>query len=361
MRTHGAAQRPRLVIVNNMPSFYRTAPFSLLLSLWRERTGGPATVLYQVRRDPGRRGEHFFTADPDLPQPSMIMSPSTVVLRGRRTYPLRFGLRLLAGLKPTHMLVAGWDSPLALSCVLRRRLLGGTICLWVESTLDTGTRRGRFSQVFRREVLRAADVALVPTLASRDFVHQTAGRPVPVVLLPNPVNVSRLPDPTGPVAHRRLVFLGEFSRRKGFDIFLAAVEAGYAEGWTGIAFGGDGRDDPEPSASGATLLPARPLGEIVPLLSPDDVLVIPSRVDPAPLTFSEGLALGLRVVVSDGIAYGQGRLPAGTTSMVSGDPTSLLSSAASLMDGPRPTLQSAELVAPQAWAVAVCDALLWDW
>ena len=41
----------------------------------------------------------------------------------------------------------------------------------------------------------------------------------------------------------------------------------------------------------------------MPLLRSTDVIVIPSRVDPAPLTYSEGLALGLRVILSDTIAY----------------------------------------------------------
>lgn len=295
--------RPRLLVINNMPAFYRTPLFAELIKQFSAATGGDGMVAYQVRRDPLGRGEWFYTPDDELPFAHHFSSVEAKASSWRTGYPIRFDPDLWFGYRPTHIFAAGWDSPLSLAAATWARARGATFGTWVESNQSTSRRRSGPADLYRRLFLRSADFVVVPSDASRDYVQALTGRRMHTVKLLNSVALDRIADvPPATVPWRRIVFLGDLSRRKGFDLFQESARHLSPEGWAAVAWGRDteGLGRMEPSVE---VRESRLLRDIVPALHPRDILVIPSRSDPAPLTFSEGLALGLRVVISDAVAY----------------------------------------------------------
>ncbi len=352
-----ATRRPRLLIVNNLPSHYRTAPFAALCELWAARTGGEAHVAYQVRRDPQRRGEWFFTPDADIPFRHSFQSPNSRALKQMTLYPPRFGLGLLLRFRPTHILAAGWDTPLSVGCAAYARVMGTTAAFWVESNASTSQRRGMLASRLKRYVLDAGLGVVVPTERSLDLIHSITPKNFSVVQLPNPVALARLPET--PANGKRMIFVGELSERKGFDTFLEACARGESEGWTGAAWGDDSAGLAAEAPPNCTVSPALPLALLLPQLRTTDIWTIPSRRDPAPLTYSEALALGVRVSVSESVAYSEharGTIGAGIHK--SSDAASLLRSAGDLLSAPRPDERAAEFVSQSTWAQAIVALLL---
>lgn len=343
----------RLLIINNMPAFYRTAPFAALIERFAEFTGGVGKVAYQVRRDPNGRGDWFFTSDADLPYEFYFSSAETKPSSSVTGYPLRIDWRLWSAYRPTHIFAAGWDSPLSVSAAAYSRARRTPMGVWVESNPSTSMRQGRFSNLFRRGFLRSASFSVVPTQASAAYVRALSGREMPIRQLLNPVSWNRLDDCTAS-SDRRMVFIGDLSRRKGFDVFRDVVSSGLAHGWTGVAWGRDIENLARDVPGNLQIHAARPLQSVLPHLRSSDVLVIPSRVDPAPLTYSEALALGLRVLVSDSIALAEhARVTTGADVMTVTNGASVHVAAARLLSGPRPGKEASELVTPEHWASEV--------
>ena len=347
----------RLLILNNLPAFYRTGPFNSLVDAWRDRTGGEAMVAYQARRDPFRRQEWFYSADAEIPYRHVFISNRTVRVRGRVTYSPRFGASILTRFRPTHMLVAGWDTPMSLAAATYRRASATTLSLWVESNSSTTRRTGALSVAYRRSVLRSADCVLVPTRASSEYVNSTSQRNMSILELPNPVMLDRLGE-TRSGDDKRLIFLGDFSRRKGFDVFAEAVRLGQSAGWRGHAWGTDTEGLASVVPPNCKVTTGLPLSEIIPMLSSRDVWLIPSRVDPAPLTFSEAMALGLRVVVSDAVAYAATIEGDGVGASRDEDSQNLLDVAARLYRSRRPDEAASRRFTADYWGTAVADFLL---
>lgn len=342
----GSHGKPRLLVINNMPAYYRTPLFQAIVDEWERQTGGSAEVGYQVRRDSHARSEWFFSPDDELKYPHFFVSPDTVPRKHVTGYPLRTSIRRFALTRPTHIFVAGWDSPLSVQAAAWARISGARMAAWVESNPSTSKLKGGLGDVYRRTFLRSASLAVVPTRSSRDHVQQLSGRPLPTLMIPNPVSVPRIP-PTQ-LHGRRIVFLGDLSHRKGFDIFVDAAQILQERGWSAVAWG----RDPEGRAAQAGSVEVRqsqPLEKIIPQLRSNDVLMITSRWDPAPLTFSEGIALGLRLILSDSVAYADGlESVQGVRVARSEDPRAFADQALALMHEDRPSPEQSTEVRP-AW------------
>jgi glycosyltransferase involved in cell wall biosynthesis len=177
-----------------------------------------------------------------------------------------------------------------------------------------------------------------------------------VAFLANPVALERMTDDGSD--GRRILFIGELSARKGFDVFMEACALGAHAGWTGLAWGDDTEGLAAQAPANCRVAPARPLEVLIPDLRSADVWAIPSRRDPAPLTFSEALALGLRVTVSDAIAYSElATSTLGADVHGAEDPESLIASAERLISGSRPTDRSAAEVSEVYWADGIMRLL----
>jgi glycosyltransferase involved in cell wall biosynthesis len=350
------APTPRLLIINNMPAYYRTPPFRALLDEYSRRTGGSALVAYQVRRDSHGRGEWFFTPDSEFPFEPYFSARDTKASR-RTGYPLRLDLALWRQFKPDHVFTAGWDSPLSLAAAAYSRVRRTHLGVWVESNPTTSRHCGGPADLARRAFLRSADFAVVPTRASGSYVSALAGYDFPSVRLKNPVDWPRISDSSDGCASKRMVFIGDLTERKGFDYFARALAHGSSRGWVGVAYGRDLKGLASMSPPNLSLRPATPLNDIVPHLLPTDIMVIPSRVDPAPLTFSEALALGLRVVVSERIAYGEDAAGfAGSAQVDPGDPMAVVAAAEQLHAGKRPAMERGHTVTADYFAAGVLGA-----
>lgn len=156
-----------------------------------------------------------------------------------------------------------------------------------------------------------------------------------------------------------MIFVGEMTRRKGFDTFLEACRIGQESGWIGIAWGEDrellGQDLPD----NCEIREATPIEELTEQFSTQDIWTIPSRRDPAPLTYSEAIALGVRVTISDATAYSEhAERTHGVAVHKQGSAESLVESAQALLDSTRPTRDSGRQVGNRHWASAVTDLLL---
>ena len=347
---------PRLLIVNNMPAHYRTPLFEAIHSQWVDQTGGETLVAYQVRRDTHSRAEWFFTPDAELPFPHMFVSGDTTPAARRTGYPLRVSPSVFLRFRPTHLFVAGWDSPLAVQSAAWSACVGSRMAVWVESNPTTTRVSTSLSNRLRRRFLSAADLAVVPTGSSARYVDALAGREVPHLLLPNPVQVDRLEDSSR--STRRVIFLGDLSRRKGFDVFQRLAADLSAEGWASAAWGRDSEGLAGQSSHVSVNPPSR-FADVVSHLDSADVLVIPSRSDPAPLTFSEGIALGLRIVLSDGVAYaGDARNTTGVSIARSEDVKSFVDAVHRASAMPRPPASEAERISPSHFALTLVPALL---
>lgn len=351
----------RLLVVNNMPARYRSAPFAALAREWHSATGGDAEVLYQVRRDPLRREEWFFSDHAEMTYRHSFLSPRSMALtkRSMTLYPPRFGIGHIRRLRPTHLFVAGWDTPLSLACAVYARATGATLSLWIESNGSTSKRSGRLANSYKRFILGAASGVLTPTSASLRLVDSLATQQLRFEVVPNPIDLPRIPDREAEPSGRRLIFIGEFSERKGFDLFLEACRLGDGEGWRGLAMGnpvaGVTSDEFPPNVE---IVPAAPLETRLGLIHPNDVWCIPSRTDPAPLTYSEALSLGLRVAVSDSIAYAEhAGKTIGAATHQQGSGLDLLRTAETLVDGPRPPRSASDEVSSAGWSRAVLRTL----
>lgn len=348
-----------LLVLNNLPSFYRTGPFAELCRTWCDRTGGRAMVVYQARRDTYRRQEWFYTPDEKLPFDHTFLSDTTVKVGGRVTYRPNSGLSILAKFRPTHLLIAGWDTPMAVSAAAYRRLKPSTLMSWIESNPSTSLKTGPAANLYRRKFIRCADVVLVPTRSSAQYAEDLSGVARPTLCLPNPVSLKRIADASTDGMSPRLVFLGDLSQRKGFDVFAEALRLGAGDGWTGVAWGADIECRARMAPANCEVVSGLALNQILPHLRPNDIWAIPSRMDPAPLTFSEAMALGLRAVVSDRIAYadeinGQ----SGIRVAAAGSAQSLLESAAQVCREPRPCREFGARFSVQHWAHSVVNGLL---
>src|SRR4051794_516061 len=132
-----ARAAPRLLIINNKPAFYRTAPFASLLGQFRDKTGGGGMVGYQVRRDLHSRGEWFHSPDDQLPFP--VYFAAKEARSGNPWFSYRLGglVSLYWRLRPTHIFAAGWDSPLSIGASAYSRLPDVRLGVWVESNPST--------------------------------------------------------------------------------------------------------------------------------------------------------------------------------------------------------------------------------
>lgn len=353
----GNTDARRLLVVNNLPAHYRAPAFRELCTRWAEATHGTALVAFQARRDPGRRPESFFSSEAELDFEHVFLSDDAVHVRGRSVYRPGPVLSLLRRYSPTHVLTAGWDVPASVLVSLRGRVTGQRTMFWSESTATTTGLTSGPAHAYRRLVVGSADVLLCPTSASACHATGLAGRALPVVVRPNPVAVDRLFDRPAPT-ERRLLFVGEFSCRKGFDRYLALMREAAPLGWTGLAVGPDREGLAANAPSNVRVLNARPFVDILQLLGPDDVWVVPSRSDPAPLTFSEAVALGLRCLLSESLAYADDFRGRDGVAVSDGETANMLAAVQTLAAGPRPGPELAEEVSVRGWANAVLDGLL---
>lgn len=345
----------RLLIVNNLPTFYRADTHREVCDQFNRRTNGTSLVAYQSRRSSRDRKEWFFAPDAALDYPHVFANEDTHHFLALRL-PGTPMARTIRDFAPTHVFTAGWDTSLSWAAAIQAKRHGAVLGLWVESNRTTTRHPGPILDSVRRGMVSAADFVVVPTAASASYAEQLAKRPVSSIRLFNPVSLNRIPDCGASPA--RAVFIGDLSRRKGFDRFEAAA-ARLAGAMEFLAWGVDVEGLASASKHVVVSQPV-PREELVKELRPDDIVVIPSRNDPAPLTFSEALALGLRIVVSPNIAYSEnaGVITGVTSFSGAEDPESLADAIRRSSIASRPSAEDGRAVTNAGFAERLVDELL---
>src|ERR1019366_1380584 len=128
----------------------------------------------------------------------------------------------LDGLKPQAVVLGGWDVHACWAALRWARRRGVPLVACVESSQQSGLRRGVISSTIRHRFLSACSAAIVPGAAAEAFVRQLAPA-IPCYHALNSVDSPDLRAIAEPPPQGAAVFIGELSQRKGVDLILAAA------------------------------------------------------------------------------------------------------------------------------------------
>jgi glycosyltransferase involved in cell wall biosynthesis len=286
-----------LVIVHNILAPYRVPLFN---ELGRSLDGQLAVVL---TRDTHRKRRRWSVPWQDVSfQVKMLHTMG--VAHGERVFDISFGVhRTLDQLSPRMVVLGGWDLSASWSALSWCHRHAVPAVAWVESGAETGLFRGPFSSLVRRRFLDGCGGALVSGDAAAAFVNEL--RPgMPTTVVRNAVGLSALHALPAPTA-RSALFVGELSQRKGVDVLLDALP-GLLQHLERVVIVGDGQLRPAVLEATQRLDRVHYLGylegpSLVDAFASADVIVAPSRKDPAPLVASEALAAGRPLVLGPGV------------------------------------------------------------
>jgi glycosyltransferase involved in cell wall biosynthesis len=224
---------------------------------------------------------------------------------GDRAIDVSFGVgTALTRTHPDAVIVAGWDLSASWSALVWARRRRVPAYAWIESGVATGSLRGPVSTKARRFFLRQCRGAIVPGTAAAGFVSELAPG-LPLVQAPNavgmPVNYA-VHEPQPPWS---AIFVGELSKRKGFDIVLEAIPDLLAD-FDGLTVAGAGPLAGQIEAVARREPRIRYLGfvsgePLVSAMRAASVVLVPSRQDPWPLVAVEALTSGRPVVLGPGV------------------------------------------------------------
>lgn len=283
---------PRIVLVHNILPPYRVALFDAvgrecelhvvlaqLTHTWRRG--------WQVPQYEGLHfGVHLLRACPSFSRWSGM--------------ELAFGVsELLRRLQPDVVVLAGWDQFPA--WFARRFCLRHDVptVLWIESSDGSGELRGRISTYARKSFLATPAVCIVPGRAAEEFVLSLGfkGR---VIHMANAVALNESSVPLAAnVGNRTVLFAGELSERKGYDLFVEAALALRSAGYRVLSAGSGPLGGHSPYIEELGHLDASELARV---MIDASVVVLPSRRDPWPLVAAEAVTLGRPVVLGSGVS-----------------------------------------------------------
>ena len=220
---------------------------------------------------------------------------------GDRAIDISFGVAsALAAAQPEALIVAGWNLFASWSALLWARRHRVPAYAWVESAAASGSLRGPVSSRIRRLFLEQCEAAIVPGIAAGEYVSELAPG-LPWVEAPNSVDMPIHRAQSEPGPPWSAIFVGELSRRKGFDLVLQALPSLLSD-FDEVTVAGHGAMADEIEAVARREPRVRYLGfvEGEPLVSAmhaASVVLVPSRRDPWPLVAAEALTAGRPVVL----------------------------------------------------------------
>jgi glycosyltransferase involved in cell wall biosynthesis len=224
---------------------------------------------------------------------------------GNRTMDLSFGVgTALTRTNPDAVIVAGWDLPASWSALAWARRRHVPAYAWVESGVTSGALRGPISTQARRIFLRQCQGAIVPGTAAAHFVNELVPG-LRCVQAPNAVSTPVNHVVEEPHPPWSAIFVGELSKRKGFDVVLEAIPDLLSD-FDRLTVAGAGPLAGQIDALAKREPRIRWLGfvEGEPLLSAmraASVVLVPSRQDPWPVVAVEALTTGRPVVLGPGV------------------------------------------------------------
>jgi glycosyltransferase involved in cell wall biosynthesis len=302
----------RFVLATNIPTPYRLAFFSVLAGEMAAHEI-EFRVIFYAHSEPNRRWQMDLGAQryPWEILPGLHPTVGPLYPHINPTLPLA-----IRRARPTWLLIAGaWNTPSSLLALSRALSGPGVRLFWSEGHAQAVLHAGGPIAALRKQVLRRYDGFVVPSTASEDFVRKEVGASA-FLRLPNTVDEAfylagpglpraALRDSLG-VATEDLVLLcvAQLTERKGVAELAAGVARLPAELRRRVllVMAGDG-----PAAGRIAELAGeartRLLGHVDPQtirrwLHAADLFVLPSKVDPNPLSAIEAAFCATPLVLS---------------------------------------------------------------
>ena len=279
--------------------------------------GGAQTVLDQLCRQLVRLGHRPVVVAPPAREPFDDRSLGYPVVRHRRQWSKRFGVRailpMLLALHARHrfdLVHCHAAYPQAYVAESLRRLTGIPLVVrphGADVLPGEVIRRARRLESRMRMALGAADAVIAQGESLRDVITELGVDPGRITIINNGVDVAAFAA-AEPFPHHRpyLLGLGSLVPHKGFDLLVEAY-ARLRDPRVDLLIAGEGREQ----SALAGLIQRRGLGDRVRLLGPitgdrktslyrsADFFVCPSRREPFANVILEALASGLPVVATD--------------------------------------------------------------
>jgi glycosyltransferase involved in cell wall biosynthesis len=349
----------RVALLTEIPAPYRIPLFNALADRLE------LTVLFLRERNPDRPYE--LHAD-EFRFDWRVLRGVDTTLRGRWLV-LNVGVfGALRRIKPTAVLLGGWNQPAFWAAFAWARVRRVPVLVWVEST-GRERRSGRLDRA-KRALLGSASAFIVPGAASRAYLRGLGVGDGRIVTAPNAVD----PAIFKPAAARRgpgpcrVLAVGRLAPEKGLDVLLRAADGLPLE----LLLAGTGPEEERlRTLAGPNV---RFLGNVarddLPALYADaDVLAMPSRSDPWGMVLNEAALSGLPLVSTEAAGAAHELIEDGVNGFrVPADDTDALRTALQRLcddeDFRRAAGERSRAIAarftPEAWAEAVarrCEAL----
>jgi len=304
-----------LVVLNKMPTPYRTAFFDLLHEE-SSRMGISLHVLYCAQTEPDR---HWPYEPEKMRHPHTVMPGFHPSIAGLHAHMNPSILSQLNKLKPDTLIVAGaWNTPTMLLAALDPFSSSERKIFWSEGHAGAVLNKGGAIAWIRRAVYRLYDGFAVPNQQSAEWALTQAGSMRRCFDLPNSIDAGFYTRPNEQTRSesrlkwgikggaRVLVQVSALTRRKGAEdlasafLGLSPAERQGAQ----LLFVGTGDRECEvksiASRSGGAI---RVLGQLAPeqvreVLWAADGFVLNTRLDPNPLAVIEAAAAGLPIILS---------------------------------------------------------------
>jgi glycosyltransferase involved in cell wall biosynthesis len=304
-----------LVILNKMPTPYRTAFFDVLYEE-SARMGISFHVLYCAITEPDR---HWPYEPEKMRHPHTVMPGFHPSIAGLHAHMNPSILSHLNELKPDTLIVAGaWNTPTMLLAALDPLSSCARKIFWSEGHAGAVLNKGGAIAWIRRAVYRLYDGFAVPNQQSAEWALAQAGSLRRCIDLPNSIDAGFYTRPNAQTRSecrlrlgikgdgRVLVQVSALTRRKGAeDLASAFLGLSLAERQGAqLLFVGTGDREHEVKSiavrSGGAI---RVLGQLAPeqvreVLWAADGFVLNTRLDPNPLAVIEAAAAGLPIILS---------------------------------------------------------------
>lgn len=227
-------------------------------------------------------------------------------------------VRMLFSLRPTHIIVTGFDTPTYWLSMVAARFLGCRVTMWWESHKRSGSRHGFIATSIRKLALRLCDSVITAGTAASRYVSDLGVPDSRLVTGVNALDSSHwfeLVEPhIGETSSRvgdrvvRILYVGQFIERKGVLDLLKVYErmkhcdvcltlVGYGPQEEEMRAFALKHELPRLEFAGATTSPE----ETARHFANADILVVPSHREVWGFVVNEGLASGLYVVASDAV------------------------------------------------------------
>lgn len=308
--------RPRLVVLTNIPTPYRT-PFFDVLAERMELRGLDLHVLYCAEREPNRH----WTIDRAAIRHAHTVLPGVHWTVGRAYFHFNPGVVCaIRGLAPSWLVSGGaWHTPtmlLALHPLVHR---GARLVLWNEGHADAVLHANGPIAAMRRRVFARYEAVAAPNQRSARYALDEAGRTLPVLPLANTVDEDFYLAPPDhdrmayrtrlgiPASTRLIVAVCQLEDRKSVvelsRAYAALGEAGARGSMLAILGEGPRRAEVEAIARSVAAGEIRLLGHVATSTVRDwlwaaDAFVLATRNDPNPLSPIEASFAGLPLLLS---------------------------------------------------------------